>query len=383
MSKQDYYETLGVNKGANASDMKKAYRKLAMKYHPDRNPDNKEAEQKFKELNEAYEVLKDEQKRAAYDRYGHSAFENGMGGAGGGAGFGGFDFHFGGGGFSDIFEEMFGDFMGATGGARTSSRRTRAKRGADLRYNMSITLEEVNQGVSQVIEIPSSIACDECNGYGTADGKAPDNCETCGGVGRVRVQQGFFTIERTCPTCNGAGKVIKKKCKKCHGTTKIKKQKKLEVNIPKGVEDGTRIRLSGEGEAGTNNGPSGDLYIFISVEPHSLFKREGSNLHVKAPISMVTATLGGEIEVPTIDGEKEIINIPRGTQTAHQFRAKGKGLPLMRSNKRGDLFVMVRVETPTNLTKKQEDLLKEFEKESKDYSPESENFFKKIKDFFK
>jgi molecular chaperone DnaJ len=383
MSKQDYYETLGVGKNADAAEMKKAYRKLAMKYHPDRNPDDKSAEQKFKDLNEAYEVLKDDQKRAAYDRYGHSAFENGMGAGAGGAGFGGFDFHFGGGGFSDIFEEMFGDFMGGGAGTSRSSRGARARRGNDLRYNMSVSLEEVNEGVSKVIEIPTSIPCEECNGYGTADGKEPETCDMCGGMGRVRVQQGFFTVERTCPTCNGVGKVIKKKCKKCHGTTKIKKEKKLEVNIPKGVEDGTRIRLSGEGEAGTNNGPSGDLYIFLSVKNHTLFKRDGSNLHVKVPISMVTATLGGEIEVPTINGESESVKIPKGTQSSHQFRVKGKGLPLMRTDKTGDLFVTVTVETPTNLTKKQEELLKEFEAESKDNNPEASSFFNIVKDIFK
>jgi molecular chaperone DnaJ len=380
MSKQDYYETLGVEKNASPSEMKKAYRKLAMKYHPDRNPDDKDAEHKFKELNEAYEVLKDEQKRSAYDRYGHSAFENGMGGGAGGAGFGGFDFHFSGGGFSDIFEEMFGDFMGAAG---ASGSRARPRRGNDLRYNMTIDLEEVNEGVDKVIEIPTSIACDECNGFGTHDGKEPDVCDTCGGIGRVRVQQGFFTVERACHVCGGVGKVIKKKCKKCHGTAKIQKEKKLEVSIPKGIEDETRIRLSGEGEAGTNNGPSGDLYIFVNIKEHKLFKRQGANLHVKAPISMVKATLGGEIEVPTITGEKEIINIPRGTQTDHQFRVKNKGLPLMRTNKKGDLFVTVRVETPTNLTKKQEALLKEFEGESKDNSPASSSFFDKVKDLFK
>ncbi|MGD9637570.1 MAG: molecular chaperone DnaJ [Alphaproteobacteria bacterium] len=380
MSKKDYYEVLGVSKQASADELKKAYRKLAMQYHPDRNQGDKESEKKFKELNEAYEILKDEQKRSAYDRFGHAAFEGGMGGGRTGGGFGssGFDFGFGGS-FTDIFEEMFGEFMGGGGSQRRSDG---ARKGADLRYNMTITLEEAFNGMVKKIHVPTNVKCEACNGYGTADGKEPPTCETCGGIGRVRIQQGFFTVERACPNCGGLGKAVKNKCKVCNGSGRVKKEKVLEVKIPEGVEEGTRIRLMGEGEAGTRGGAMGDLYIFITIEPHKIFKKDGANLYIIAPISVVTASLGGYIEVPSIDGSRARITIPKGTQTDHVFRLKGKGMNIMNSSHRGDMFVKVRVETPTNLTKKQEELLVEFEKESKEYSPESSNFLNKIKEFW-
>ena len=375
MAKQDYYELLGISQSAGKEEIKKAYRKLAMKYHPDRNPGDQEAEAKFKEIGEAYEVLSDDQKRAAYDRFGHGAFEQG-GGMGGGAGMGGFG-GFGAGGFADIFDEMFGDMMG--GGRRRSS-----GRGADLRYDMEITLEEAFQGKQAQIKVPTSVSCDSCEGTGAEPGSKPVNCTTCNGDGRVRQQQGFFTIERTCPTCGGAGQQIDKPCKACDGAGRVHRERSLQVNIPEGVEDGTRIRLAGEGEAGMRGAPAGDLYIFLTVKPHRIFEREGANMACRVPIPMTTAALGGTIEVPVIDGTRAKISIPEGTQSGTQFRLKGKGMTVVRSNARGDMYVQVEVEVPKNLSKRQKELLREFEEESegKHTSPESHGFLSKIKEFW-
>lgn len=376
MSKRDYYEVLGVVRGASAEEIKRAYRKMAMQYHPDRNPGDKEAEARFKEINEAYEVLKDDQKRAAYDRFGHDAFTNG---AGAGGGFGGFDF---GGGFADIFDEMFGEFMGGRRGAGASAN----LRGSDLRYDMEITLEEAFTGKTATISVPTSTTCDACHGTGGRDGAAPAACPTCGGIGRVRAQQGFFTIERTCPTCHGQGRVIKDPCRQCGGSGRQRKDKTLEVRIPAGVEDSTRIRLAGEGEAGLRGGPPGDLYIFLRVKPHRLFQRDGANILCKVPIPMTTAALGGTVEVPTIDGSRAKVTIPKGTQTGHQFRLKDKGMSILRSSARGDMYIQAVVETPVKLTKRQEELLRQFEEAGKDnaheHSPESTSFFKRVKELW-
>jgi len=371
MSKRDYYETLGIAKGASAEDLKKAYRKLAMQFHPDRNPGDNSAEEKFREVNEAYDILKDEQKRAAYDRFGHAAFEQGRQG-GGGAG----EFHFGAG-FADIFDEMFGEFMGGRRGGGG------AARGSDLRYNMEITLEEAFAGKSLEIQIPSAVACESCNGTGGANGAAPVECTTCRGAGKVRATQGFFTIERTCPTCQGAGKMIKTPCRSCGGSGRQKREKTLAVTVPAGVEDGTRIRMAGEGEPGMRGAPAGDLYIFLSVQAHRLFQREGANVHCRVPLTMVNAALGGSIEVPTIDGSRARISIPAGTQSGHQFRLRGKGMSVLRSPARGDMFVEAVVETPVNLTKRQEELLREFDGEDGgESSPQSNGFFAKVRELW-
>ncbi len=376
MSKRDYYEVLDAPKNASADDLKKAYRKLAMQYHPDRNQGDKTAEQKFKEINEAYDCLKDEQKRAAYDRFGHAAFEGGGGRPGAGGGAGGFDF---GGGFADIFDEMFGEFMGRGGrGGQTNNR------GNDLRYNLEISLEDAFKGSATQVRVPTSVMCDPCGGSGAEAGSSPTTCGTCNGAGKVRAQQGFFTIERSCPTCNGAGRVIKDPCRHCGGQGRVRKEKTLQVSIPAGVEDGTRIRLAGEGEAGLRGGTPGDLYIFLSIAAHRFFQRDGANLHCRVPIPMTTAALGGTIEVPTIDGSRAKVNVPAGTQTGHQFRLKGKGMSVLRSPARGDMYINVMVETPVNLTKRQQDLLREFEREAAEngHNPESEGFFAKVKEFF-
>jgi molecular chaperone DnaJ len=376
MAKQDYYEALGVARNATAEELKKAYRKLAMQYHPDRNPGDKEAEQKFKEVSEAYDVLKDDQKRAAYDRYGHSAFENGMGG---GAGRGGFDFNAN---FADIFDDLFGDFVGAKRGGGGGG--SAATRGSDLRYNLAISLEAAFQGKQETIRVTTSVQCDACNGSGGEKGSKPINCHSCHGSGKVRTQQGFFTIERTCPTCHGMGKIIKDPCKKCAGSGRTRKEKNLQVTIPAGVEEGTRIRLTGEGEAGLRGGPPGDLYIFLSIASHPFFKRDGADIHCRVPIPFVTAALGGTIEVPTLEGNKVKVAIPEGTQNGHQFRLKSKGMTVMRSPARGDMYIHVVVETPVKLTKKQRELLKDFDKshDSKSNSPESEGFFARVKEFW-
>ncbi|MFA5123467.1 molecular chaperone DnaJ [Zavarzinia sp.] len=378
MAKADYYELLGVARGASADDIKKAFRKLAMKWHPDKNPGNAEAEQKFKEINEAYSVLSDDDKRAAYDRYGHAAFEGGgPGGGAAGAGARGFDF---GSSFADVFDDLFGEFMGRGGQGRNPNG---AARGADLRYNMEISLEEAFKGKKTQIRVPTTIACETCDGSGAAPGSKPTTCPSCQGAGKVRAAQGFFTVERTCPTCQGAGRIIKDPCKTCGGHGRVTKEKTLSVNIPQGVEDGTRIRLAGEGEAGLRGGPPGDLYIFLTVTPHALFRRDDTNLFCRVPIPLVTAALGGTIEVPTIDGTRARVSIPAGTQTGRQFRLKGKGMPSLRGGALGDLYINAVVETPVNLNAKQKELLKEFEKAGgKGTSPESEGFFAKVKELW-
>ena len=374
MAKPDYYETLGVNRGADEKALKSAYRKLAMKYHPDRNPDDDAAEAKFKEVNEAYDVLKDDEKRAAYDQFGHAAFE---GGGPSGAG---------GGGFADIFDEMFGDFMG--GGRQAGNRgRAGASRGADLRYNMQISLEDAFQGRETQIRVPTAVTCEDCNGLGAAKGSHPTTCGMCQGRGKVRAQQGFFTIERTCPTCNGTGQVIEDPCQTCGGAGRVQKEKTLKVTIPAGVEDGTRIRLAGEGEAGAKGGGAGDLYIFVAVAPHRMFRRDAADLHIRVPIPMATAALGGSIEVPTIEGKRAKVTIPKGAQSGHQFRLRGKGMSVLRSQARGDIYIDVVVETPVNLSKRQEELLREFQGEKpakgeSTTSPESEGFFSRVKELW-
>ncbi|MBE1237805.1 molecular chaperone DnaJ [Phaeovibrio sulfidiphilus] len=372
-TKRDYYEVLGIERTASGDEIKKAYRSLAMKYHPDRNPGNEDAAVQFRVVSEAYEVLKDDQKRAAYDRFGHAAFEqnSGFGGAGGG---------FAGGGFADIFEEIFGSFMdgGAGGRGRTS------QRGSDLRYNMSITLEEAFHGKKATIKIPTAVSCDTCKGTGTKDGKAPETCSMCRGAGRVRAQQGFFTVERTCPQCRGQGKIITDPCPDCRGSGRQSREKSLEVDIPAGVEDGVRIRLAGEGEVGLRGAPPGDLYIFLEVEAHRIFQRDGVNLSCEVPLPMTTAALGGQIEVPTIDGGRASVTIPKGTQSGDRFRLRGKGMPVLRARQTGDMYITARVETPTNLSKRQQELLREFaqDAEENDSSPESTSFFKRVKEFW-
>jgi len=370
-TKRCYYETLGVERDADENKLKAAFRKLAMKWHPDRNPGDKTSEVRFKEINEAYEVLKDNDKRAAYDRYGHAAFENGSGGFGGAAGFGaGFASS-----FSDIFEDLFG-----MAGQRSRGGR---ERGADLRYNMEISLEEAFQGKTAQIEIPVSVTCESCSGTGAKAGTKPKACSMCGGIGRVRQSQGFFTLERTCPGCQGRGQMIEDACPSCSGSGRVMRERTLSVNIPQGVEDGTRIRLAGEGEAGVRSGPSGDLYIFLSLAAHPFFQRDGADLHCRVPVSMVTAALGGEFEVPTIDKAKTKVKVPAGTQSGRRVRIASKGMPVLRSRQMGDMYVQVVVETPQNLTKKQQELLAEFEKLSSGATqPEAAGFFAKVKDFF-
>jgi molecular chaperone DnaJ len=380
-SKRDYYETLGVSKGASKDDLKKAYRKLAVKHHPDKNPGDKAAEQKFKDVSEAYGILSDDQKRAAYDQLGHSAFQSGGGGRrqAGGQGFGGFEGFEASGSFSDIFNEFFGDLGQRAGGRRGQGR----ARGSDLRYNMNISLEEAFQGKTAQINFTAATKCSTCDGSGSKD-KDLVICKTCRGTGHVRSQQGFFAMERTCNACKGEGQIVKNPCGQCKGTGKIRKERTLSVSIPQGVEDGTRVRLAGEGEPGYRGGQAGDLYIFVSVSPHAIFKRDGNDLHCEVPIKMTTAALGGDIEVPSIDGKKLKLNIPRGTQSNDKFRIKEKGMHRLRSTARGNLYVHIQVETPVKLTKKQIELLEEFDKEStdNDSNPKCESFFKKVKDLF-
>ncbi|MFD1160300.1 molecular chaperone DnaJ [Roseovarius aestuarii] len=378
MAKRDYYEVLGLSKGASAEEIKKAYRKKAKELHPDRNKDNPGAETQFKEAGEAYDVLKDADKKAAYDRFGHAAFEGGMGGGGGRPGGGGQgDFASA---FSDVFDDLFGDFMGGRGGA--GGGRSRAARGSDLRYNLRVTLEEAYSGLQKTINVPTAVPCDSCEGSGAEGGAEPSTCPTCSGMGKVRAQQGFFTVERTCPTCSGLGQIINNPCKSCRGQGRIEKDRALSVNIPTGVETGTRIRLAGNGEAGMRGGPPGDLYIFIEVAPHELFERQENHLFCRVPVSMIRATLGGDIEVPTIDGGRSRVKIPAGSQSGRQMRLRGKGMPALRGGADGDMMIELAVETPVNLTSKQKELLREFEALSEDNNPESKSFFSSVKSFW-
>ena len=374
MSKRDYYEVLGVERGADMGDLKKAYRKLAMQHHPDRNPSNPDAEQSFKEVNEAYDILNDAEKRAAYDQFGHAAFD----GASAGGRHGGFEFSST---FADVFDDLFGEFTGGTAGRRGRSGRSR---GADLRYNLEISLDDAFGGKKAQVRVPASVACDACQGSGAEGNAAPTACGSCGGRGKVRAQQGFFTIERTCPTCQGLGRIIENPCHACNGSGRVRRERTLSVNIPKGVEDGTRIRLAGEGEAGMRGAPPGDLYIFLAIAPHRIFQRDGTHIYCRVPIPMTTAALGGNIEVPTLDGGRARITIPGGSQSGKQFRLTGKGMPQLRGNDFGDMYVEAVVETPVNLSKRQKDLLKEFEKEGggRRTSPESEGFFTKVKELW-
>lgn len=378
MSKRDYYDVLGVAKGASSDEIKKAFRRKAKELHPDRNKDNPDSEAQFKEANEAYDILKDADKKAAYDRFGHAAFENGTGAGAGarpGAGFGGGDFSSA---FSDVFDDLFGDFMGSRGGGG----RRRATRGSDLRYNLRVTLEEAYSGLQKTIQVPTAVACSACDGTGGEGGVEPTTCPTCSGMGKVRAQQGFFTVERTCPTCSGVGQTIKNPCQKCGGQGRVEKDRALSVNIPAGVETGTRIRLAGEGEAGLRGGPPGDLYIFVEAAPHELFERDGNNLYCRVPVSMAKAALGGSIEVPTIDGGRGRVQIPAGSQSGRQMRLRNKGMPSLRGGSDGDMFIELAVETPVNLTSRQKELLREFDDLSEDNNPETKSFFSSVKSFW-
>ena len=374
MSKRDFYEILGVNKDANDDEIKKAYRKLAMKFHPDRNPDNPKAEEHFKEAKEAYEMLSDASKRSAYDQYGHAGVDqqSGMGGAGG---FGG--------GFADAFGDIFGDIFGGAGGGRGG--RSNVYRGADLRYNLEISLEEAARGTETKIRIPTMAECDTCHGSGAKAGSRPETCPTCAGHGQVRMQQGFFSIQQACPKCHGSGKVIAHPCPTCQGSGRVKQYKTLAVKIPSGVDEGDRIRLSGEGEAGVNGGPPGDLYVVIQIKPHSVFQRDHNDLHCEMPISFTTAALGGEIEIPTLDGHAKI-KIPAETQSGKVFRLRGKGIKGVRSNAHGDLMCHMVVETPVSLTERQKELLRELEtlneQDGARHNPRTKSWMDKMKQFF-
>jgi len=373
MAKRDYYEVLGASKGASADELKKAYRTKAKALHPDRNSDNPNAEEQFKEVNEAYEALKDPEKKAAYDRFGHAAFEGGMGGGQRGGQQGDFSSA-----FSDVFDDLFGDFMGGQRGGP----RQRATRGSDLRYNLRVSLEDAYSGSQKTINVPTSVGCESCNGTGAESGAEPQTCPTCSGMGKVRAQQGFFTVERTCPTCSGMGQIIKNPCKECGGAGRTEKDRSLSINIPAGVETGTKIRLSGEGEAGLRGGPTGDLYIFMEVGDHPLFQRDGSNLYCRVPVSVASAALGGDIEVPTIDGGRSRVKIPAGSQSGRQMRLRNKGMPVLRGGGHGDMFIELAVETPVNLTARQKELIREFDQLSEDNNPESSSFFSKVKSFW-
>ncbi len=374
MAKQDYYDTLGVARDVSGDDLKRAYRKLAMQYHPDRNPGSKQAEAKFKEINEAYDVLKDEQKRAAYDRFGHAAFDNAMGGGGGG-------FDFAAGGLGDIFDQMFGEFMGGRRGAGRGQRP-----GQDIRQSVEIDLAEAFAGTKVQLRVPTRVLCEACNGSGSENrDRGAETCPTCGGAGRVRAQQGFFVVERTCAACGGTGRVIRNPCRICGGSGTVARERTLSVAVPAGVEDGTRIRLAGEGEAGQRGAPPGDLYVHVAIRPHPLFQRDGANVFCRVPLRMTQAALGAELEVPVIDGSRARLKIPAGAQSGDQFRLRGKGFSVLRSAARGDMYVQVAVETPQHLTRRQKELLEEFEEESHNNAkghPESEGFFARVKEFF-
>ncbi|SDS89834.1 molecular chaperone DnaJ [Halopseudomonas sabulinigri] len=374
MSKRDYYEVLGVEKGASEAELKKAYRRLAMKFHPDRNPDDEKADEKFREATEAYEILTDANKRAAYDQYGHAGVDPNMG-AGGAGGFGGAN-------FSDIFGDVFGDIFGGGGGGRG---RSSVQRGSDLRYTLELDLEEAVRGTSVTIRVPTLVGCETCDGSGAKKGTTPTTCSTCGGHGQVRMQQGFFSVQQTCPRCHGTGKMITDPCKDCHGEGRIEKEKNLSVKVPAGVDTGDRIRLAGEGEAGVNGGPAGDLYVVVSVREHKIFQRDGKNLYCEVPISFVDAALGGELEVPTLDGRVKL-KIPEGAQTGKLFRLRGKGVTPVRGGSAGDLLCRVAVETPVNLTKRQRELLQELretlEEEGSSQSPRAKSWFDGVKNFF-
>ncbi len=375
MSKEDYYETLNCSRNASTDELKKAYRKKAKELHPDRNSDNPKAEEQFKAVNEAYDILRDPEKRSAYDRFGHAAFEGGTSNSGFRASGQTGDF---GSAFSDVFEDLFGDFMGS------SSRRNsqRASRGSDLRYNLNISLADAYKGKKTIINVPSAVTCDACSGIGSEGGVEATNCPTCAGIGKVRAQQGFFTVERTCPTCAGKGKIIKNPCKNCLGQGRVEKERKLNVTIPAGVETGTRIRLANEGEAGLRGGPNGDLYIFIEVSNHQIFERDAQNLFCRIPISMTTAALGGDLEAPTLDGGKSRVKVPSGVQSGKRLRLKGKGMPSLRGNSFGDLYVELEVETPVNLTSKQKKLLMEFQEIGVNNNPAESNFFSRVRSFW-
>lgn len=383
MAKRDYYEMLGVARDASADDIKKAYRTLAMKYHPDRNADNKDAEAKFKELNEAYEVLKDEQKRAAYDRFGHAAFDQAAGFGGRGNAGTSHEFNFGRRGGFSVFEEVLNEFMGGSHQTEERGGAAAGHRGSDRRFDLKISLEEAFQGTQKKVKLHGRVKCETCEGAGAEKGSKPVTCPTCKGRGAVRMQQGFFTIERTCTTCHGQGQTIQNPCKKCSGSGTIAGERILNVSIPAGIEDGSRIRIAEEGEAGYRGAAPGDLYVFVEVEPHNFFDRDGATLYCRAPISMVIAALGGNLEVPTIEGGKARVVIPEGTQSGKQFRLKGKGMSILRRSTRGDMIIQVQVETPVNLTKKQRELLEQFDLNSKSHahSPESEKFIEKVKRF--
>jgi molecular chaperone DnaJ len=367
VAKRDFYEVLGVERTASDADLKSAFRKAAMQCHPDRHPGDRQAETRFKELNEAYQHLSDSQKRAAYDRYGHAAFEQG----GLNDGFASS--------MADIFDDLFGDFVGRRGRGGGSGK----ERGADLRYNLEISLEEAYQGKTATLKLPTAVTCEACGGSGAKAGSKPTTCKTCAGHGRVRAQQGFFAIERTCPACGGRGVTIENPCDRCGGAGRVTRERTLSVNVPAGVEDGTRIRLAGEGEAGLRGGATGDLYIFLSVKPHPVFQRDGADLYCRVPISMVRAALGGEFTVRTLDGGDAQVRIPEGVQSGHQMRLRGKGMPVLRSMEHGDLYIQASVETPQNLTRRQRELLAEFDAESSNKTqPESSGFFAKMKEFF-
>ena len=375
MAKRDYYDVLGAANSSDAAELKKAYRRKVKELHPDQNQDNPDAEEQFKEVNEAYDILKDPEKKAAYDRYGHAAFEGGTGASAGGFRPGGGDFSSA---FSDVFDDLFGGFAG--GGARRGGQR--ATRGSDLRYNLRVSLEEAFTGKQATIDVPSSVGCDSCNGTGAEGGAEPTTCPTCSGMGKVRAQQGFFTVERACPTCSGRGQIIQNPCESCGGAGRVEQERSLSVNIPAGVETGTRIRLASEGEAGLRGGPTGDLYIFIEVRPHDIFERENQNLFCRIPVSMITAALGGELEAPTLDGGRSRVKVPAGVQSGKQLRLRGKGMPSLRGGGAGDLYIELAVETPVNLTSRQKELLKEFEELSTENNPASSDFFGKVKSFW-